>query len=225
MRARHRLSKMLMRHGIQFDDGRAWTDRHQGVAEDRVLGMAGGADDAARPGGRDRCAGPPPRSPGAGDRLQPARLAVGEAGRTAALLARCRHADCGRVVRRDRRLRTIRPCRAADELSRPGPVRVNDREQSPARVDHEDRIGARPPAARPSGLALPQSAGDPQDADRPTDRQAGQPAEAVAIACSAQRRLHRTWARLEARNKRRTIIAVAAARELIGFCWAITQTE
>ena len=28
-RARHRLSKMLMRHGIQFDDGRAWTDRHR----------------------------------------------------------------------------------------------------------------------------------------------------------------------------------------------------
>jgi len=29
MRARHRLSKMLMRHGVQFDDGRAWTDRHR----------------------------------------------------------------------------------------------------------------------------------------------------------------------------------------------------
>ena len=27
------------------------------------------------------------------------------------------------------------------------------------------------------------------------------------------------------RNKRRTIIAVAAARELAGFCWAITQIE
>ena len=36
-----------------------------------------------------------------------------------------------------------------------------------------------------------------------TDRQAGQPAEAVAIAWTAQRRLHRTWTRLEARNKRR----------------------
>jgi hypothetical protein len=47
----------------------------------------------------------------------------------------------------------------------------------------------------------------------------------VAIAWSAQRRLHRTWARLEARNKRRTIIAVAAARELVGFCWAIAQIE
>jgi transposase len=58
-----------------------------------------------------------------------------------------------------------------------------------------------------------------------TDRQQDQPPEAIAIACSAQRRLHRTWARLEARAKRRTLIAVAAARELAGFCWAITQIE
>lgn len=58
-----------------------------------------------------------------------------------------------------------------------------------------------------------------------TARQAGQPAEAIAIAWSAQQRLHRTWARLERRAKRRTIIAVATARELIGFCWAITRTE
>jgi transposase len=28
MRARHRLSKLLLRHGIRFDDGRAWTGRH-----------------------------------------------------------------------------------------------------------------------------------------------------------------------------------------------------
>jgi transposase len=58
-----------------------------------------------------------------------------------------------------------------------------------------------------------------------TARQDGQPPEAIAIAWSAQRRLHRTWTRLEARAKRRTIIAVAAARELAGFCWAITQIE
>ena len=53
-------------------------------------------------------------------------------------------------------------------------------------------------------------------------RQAGQPAHAIAIAWTAQQRLHRTWQRLEHRAKRRTIIAVAAARELAGFCWAIT---
>ena len=58
-----------------------------------------------------------------------------------------------------------------------------------------------------------------------SERQHGQPPAAVAIAWKAQVRLHRTWVRMEARNKRRTLIAVAAARELAGFCWAITQTE
>ena len=29
MRARHRLSKLLLRHGIRFEDGSAWTDRHR----------------------------------------------------------------------------------------------------------------------------------------------------------------------------------------------------
>src|SRR3954453_1781587 len=61
MRARHRLSKMLMRHGVRFDDGRAWTDRHRTWL--KTVCLAGGADDAAGPGGRDRRAGPPPRSP------------------------------------------------------------------------------------------------------------------------------------------------------------------
>src|SRR5215207_8692584 len=28
MRGRHRISKLLLRHGLRFDDGRAWTDRH-----------------------------------------------------------------------------------------------------------------------------------------------------------------------------------------------------
>ncbi|MGH2884409.1 MAG: transposase, partial [Solirubrobacteraceae bacterium] len=57
------------------------------------------------------------------------------------------------------------------------------------------------------------------------ERQKDQPPEAVAIAWTAQRRLHRTWTRLEARKKRRTLIAVAAAHELLGFCWAIAQIE
>ena len=58
-----------------------------------------------------------------------------------------------------------------------------------------------------------------------TDRQDGQPPEAIAVAWTAQRRLNRVWTRLEQRGKRRTIIAVAAARELAGFCWAITRIE
>jgi transposase len=43
----------------------------------------------------------------------------------------------------------------------------------------------------------------------------------VALSWKCQRRLHHVWERMEQRGKRRTIIAVAAARELAGFCWAI----
>jgi transposase len=57
-------------------------------------------------------------------------------------------------------------------------------------------------------------------------RQAGQPAHVLALAWKAQQRLHRTWRRLDAqRGKRRTLVAVAVARELAGFCWAIARAD
>jgi transposase len=57
-------------------------------------------------------------------------------------------------------------------------------------------------------------------------RQAGQPAHVVAISWQAQQRLHRTWRRLDSeRGKRRTIVAVAVARELAGFCWAAANAD
>jgi transposase len=57
-------------------------------------------------------------------------------------------------------------------------------------------------------------------------RQGGQPAHVVAIAWQAQQRLHRVWRRLDAqRGKRRTIVAVAVARELAGFCWALARAD
>ena len=57
-------------------------------------------------------------------------------------------------------------------------------------------------------------------------RQAGQPAHVIAISWQAQQRLHRTWQRLDAeRGKRRTIVAVAVARELAGFCWATANAD
>ena len=56
-------------------------------------------------------------------------------------------------------------------------------------------------------------------------RQERQPAAAVAISWTAQQRLHCVWERMRGRRKRPTVIAVATARELAGFCWAITQVE
>jgi transposase len=52
-------------------------------------------------------------------------------------------------------------------------------------------------------------------------RQAGADPKVVALSWKTQRRLHRVWTRMEQRGKRRTIIAIAAARELAGFCWAM----
>ncbi len=48
-------------------------------------------------------------------------------------------------------------------------------------------------------------------------------AEAVRIAEKADGRLHRKFIRMIYRNKRSTVVAVAVARELAGFLWAIGQ--
>jgi transposase len=57
-------------------------------------------------------------------------------------------------------------------------------------------------------------------------RQDGQPAHVIAISWKAQQRLHRTWRRLDTeRGKRRTLVAVAVARELAGFCWATATAD
>jgi transposase len=54
-----------------------------------------------------------------------------------------------------------------------------------------------------------------------TGRRGGQPAAVRAQAEQAARRLHQRWWDLERRGKRRTIVAVAVARELAGHCWRL----
>src|ERR1041385_6681104 len=54
-------------------------------------------------------------------------------------------------------------------------------------------------------------------------RRAGQPTARLDIAQRCERRLHRRFTRLTSRGKRSTIAAVAVARELAGFIWAIGQ--
>ncbi len=40
MRCRHRLSKLLLRHGLRFNDGPAWTDRHRAWVAGSVSRLA-----------------------------------------------------------------------------------------------------------------------------------------------------------------------------------------
>lgn len=56
-----------------------------------------------------------------------------------------------------------------------------------------------------------------------TERRQGCPPEVVRIAKQAQARLHRKFWRLVSRNKLSQVAVVAVARELAGFVWAIAQ--
>ena len=55
-------------------------------------------------------------------------------------------------------------------------------------------------------------------------RQEGQPPDAVAHSWKAQHRLHKVFQRLAGR-KTSQIAAVAVARELAGFVWALMQNS
>ena len=222
MRARHRLSKMLMRHGVQFDDGRAWTDRHRAwlktvrlewpAAQTTPLDLEGVIDVLVHRRQhleREIVA----ILPGSPWETQVGRLRCLRGVDTLTAVGLC--AEIGDFERF---------ARAEQLMSYLGLVPSESTTGNTRRLGSITKTGSAH-ARRLLVEAAWHYRKAPAIGKTLTDRQAGQPAEAVAIAWSAQRRLHRTWARLQARNKRPTIIAVAAARELVGFCWAIAQIE
>jgi transposase len=56
-------------------------------------------------------------------------------------------------------------------------------------------------------------------------RRMGKPRSACAQAERSGRRLHERWQALERRGKPRTIVVVAVARELAGHCWALATMQ
>jgi transposase len=56
-------------------------------------------------------------------------------------------------------------------------------------------------------------------------RQAGQPEHILAISNKAQRRLHRVYQNMKARGKPHGVVTVAVARELSCFLWAAATTD
>jgi transposase len=222
MRCRHRLSKLLLRHGIRFEDGHAWTDRHRqwlaGVmlewpaAQTTLLDLRGAID--ALTVRRDQLEREIiallPTSPW---RVQVGRLRCLRGVDTLTAVGLC--AEIGDFERF---------AKAGQLMSYIGVV------PSEATTGQQRRLGAITKTGSAHARRLLVEAAwhyrpRPNVSKALTDRQADQPPAAIAVSWTAQQRLHRTWARLEARNKRRTLIAVATARELAGFCWAITQIE
>ncbi|MGI8730473.1 MAG: IS110 family transposase [Solirubrobacteraceae bacterium] len=222
MRARHRLSKLLLRHGVRFDDGSAWTPRHRAwlagvtlpyaAAQATLLDASGAIDALAhrRDHLQREIVAMLPGSPWA---VQVGRLRCLRGIDTLSAVGLCAEiGDFERFAHAEQLMSYLGlvPCESTTgQQRRLGSITKTGSSHARRLLVEAAWHYRKRPAV---GKAL-------------AERQDGQRAEAVAIAWSAQRRLHRTWARLEARAKRRTIVAVAAARELTGFCWAITQIE
>jgi transposase len=222
MRCRHRLSKLLLRHGIRFENGDAWTTRHQQwlstitlaqPAAQATLLDARGAVDALVHRREQLEREIIALLPGSPWRVQSSRLRCMRGLDTLSAVGLC--AEVGDFARFRK---------PAQLMSYLGLVPSETSSGQQRRLGSITKTGSTH-ACRLLVEAAWHYRKRPRIGTTLTQRQAGQPPEAIAIAWSAQRRLHRTWTRLEQRNKRRTLIAVAAARELAGFCWAICQIE
>ena len=224
MRARHRLSKLLLRHDVRFDGtAGAWTTHHRAWLGKIDLGDRGaqvtlldylGAIDALiirRDMLQTTIGELVPGSPWA---QSIARLRCLRAIDTLSAVGLC--AEIGDFTRFPRPGHLMSylglvPCEHSTGTSR--------------------RQGAITKTGSGHGRRLLVEAAwhyrrRPRKGDTLKRRQAGQPAHVIAISWAAQQRLHHTWRRLDSeRGKRRTIVAVAVARELAGFCWAAANAD
>jgi transposase len=223
MRARQRLSKLLLRHDILYEDSAStWTQRHRAWLRSQDLG--GGAQATLL----DYL--------GAIDTLE---LRRGALEKTIAELVPA--SPCAQTVARLRCLRGIDTLSAVGlaaeigdfgRFGRPGKlmsyVGLVPSENSSGETRRQGAItktGSRH-ARRLLVEASWHYRKTPARGSTLQRRQDGQPAHIIAISWQAQQRLHRVWCRLaEERGKRRTIVAVAVARELAGFCWALAHAD
>jgi transposase len=221
MRARHRLSKLLLRHGVRFE-GRAWSERHRSWLASVELAQA------------------PAQATLADYRGAVEGLIHRRSELERQIEARISSSPWAQEVGRLRCLRGVDTLTAVGLCCEIGDFR---RFAKPERlmsfvglVPSENTTGEKrrqgsitKTGSRHARRLLVEAAwhyrNSPRVGRELERRQAGQPARAIAISWSAQRRLHRTWRRLRARNKRATVVTVAVARELAGFAWAITVME
>jgi transposase len=223
MRARHRLAKLLLRHEVGFDGPQAnWTQAHLGwlagvqlpqPASQRALEDYRGAVGALmirREQLEAEIARALPDSPWA----QAARRLMCLRGidtLTAAGLC-AEIGDFGRFRHPAQvmsYLGVVPSEHSSGEKRRRGPI-TKSGSQHARRLLVEAAWHYRRAPRVAGSLARRQRDGEPK---------------VIALSWKAQRRLHHVWNRMEQRGKRRTIIAVAAARELAGFCWAVATTD
>jgi transposase len=220
MRARHRLSKLLLRHDVRYEGAAsAWTVTHwawlsrvdpgERAAQGTLLDYRGAIDALVvrRETLERTIAELVPASPWA---EQVARLRCLRGIDTLSAVGLC--AEIGDFARFER---------AAQLMSYLGLVPSENSSGQTRRQGAITKSGSRH-ARRLLVEAAWHYRRPPRNGTTLQRRQQGQPAQVLAISWKAQQRLHQLWRRLESeRGKRKTIVAVAVARHLAGFCWTI----
>jgi len=224
MRARHRLSKLLLRRGIVYYDGRAWTVRHdawlRGVARsqltDRATLLAFDNDYEAVRGVQARR-----------DRLD---AAISEMAASSEFTPVVNRLGCLRGVG------TLTGFALAVEVGDWGRFTGRTIGSFVGLVPSEHSSGQ----SRAQGEITKTGNGHarrllveaawhhrPQYRVGKTmlDRWDLAPATARVRGDEGNRRLHQRWVRFNARRKRATIANVAIARELAGWCWSLAVLE
>jgi transposase len=222
MRARHRLSKLLLRHDVRYDDTRSrWGERHRAWLGKVDLGERGAQLSLSE-------------YVGAIDALEIRRstleAAIGELIPTSPWAQDVARLRClrgfdtlsavGLAVEVGDFQRFEHPKLLASYL---GLVPSEHSTGESRRQGHITKSGSRH-ARRLLVEAAWHYRRPPRLSTTLERRQDGQQQAAIAIAWKAQQRLHHVWRRLDLkRGKRRTVVAVAVARQLAGFCWAIVN--
>jgi transposase len=216
MRARHRLSKFLLRRGYRYQDGHAWTPKHARWLRSLYF------EEVAQATFADYCASV--------ELLAGRRVTLLE--RLETTVPDCSHAP---TVARLRCFRGIDTLSAAGVCAEIGGFHRFPRPEllsgflgivpSERTSDLKRRQGSITKAGSPHARRLLVEAAQhyrkPPAITQPlARRQAGQDPRVIAIAWRAQQRLHQRWQRLHyERRKPAGVVAIAVARELAGFLW------
>jgi transposase len=216
MRARHRLSKLLLRHGLVYD-GTAWTRTHDAwlrrqrfergplaIVFDECYGRM--LDAKSRRDTLDKAISELAATPPYVEIVERLVCLRGVSTLTAFALTvelgdwhRFRPASLGPFLGLTPSEHSSGERRRQGAITKAGNSHVR-------RLLIEAAWHQRPPSRRSITLER---------------RRAGKPLAVQAQAERSARRLHGRWHALEARGKPRTIVVVAVARELAGHCWAL----
>ena len=222
MRARRRLSKLLLQHGIVYSDGAAWTGKH-----DRWLRRDAFAGPTATRSAFDADYEAVFAVTARRDRLdaQIEQMAAASeftaAGAQAGLPARGRHPDRVRARGRGRRLDRFTGASVGSFLGLVPSEHSSGQPRSQGPITKTGNSHAR--------RLLVEAAWHHRARYLPgkslQDRWDLAPTTARARGDAGNRRLHRRWVRFIDRKKQPTTANAAIARELAGWCWSLAVLD